>query len=482
MSRPVEPPRGLLEGIVQEAIGPERCPVCALVQWQTRRFLWHLLWESVNDVGTRAALSASRGFCAAHAWQIVNVERADWGSGLGIAIIYEDLVQVLKAAVDRSVRQHGVRTGGHRYLSSARLLDGLSPTGVCPTCRHAAHGTATYAVTIARLCRYRGFEARYTASAGLCFNHLQIALEVADDRIGRQTLLLDAQRRIRRLPSGDLAAVGAWFTGAPLIAGLTAGPAPLPPSVACPLCLRRPAWQAHLLSSLQDVPTETTANADDPVLPLWCDTHLRWLSEDVGVPADVREQVAWALQRALGAGLDRLAEASRRELDDGALLPRWRRRVADWALHQYAELAPDRARRFRAERQAITRHLAIAACPACRHFAQEERSAVQDVALVWSAASARGMIDAPICLPHLLRVLAALPQGRVPDRPMAAWRTQLEQLAWGLREYIRKHDYRYRDEPRGDEQTSWLRAVALVAGVDPAVRSIHQVPETEPTE
>ena len=37
-------------------------------------------------------------------------------------------------------------------------------------------------------------------------------------------------------------------------------------------------------------------------------------------------------------------------------------------------------------------------------------------------------------------------------------------LASELREFIRKHDYQYRDEPRGVEQTSVLRAIQVLVG------------------
>jgi hypothetical protein len=38
-----------------------------------------------------------------------------------------------------------------------------------------------------------------------------------------------------------------------------------------------------------------------------------------------------------------------------------------------------------------------------------------------------------------------------------------------VEELVRKHDYRYKDEPRGDEMTSWRRAAELCAG-QPGVR------------
>jgi hypothetical protein len=43
-------------------------------------------------------------------------------------------------------------------------------------------------------------------------------------------------------------------------------------------------------------------------------------------------------------------------------------------------------------------------------------------------------------------------------------KTQATELAADLREFIRKHDYQHRDEPRGHEQDSALRAIQFLVG------------------
>ena len=48
-------------------------------------------------------------------------------------------------------------------------------------------------------------------------------------------------------------------------------------------------------------------------------------------------------------------------------------------------------------------------------------------------------------------------------------RTCVQRVLEEVRESIRKHDYRYIDEPRGNEMTSWRRAAHLCAG-NPGVR------------
>jgi len=77
--------------------------------------------------------------------------------------------------------------------------------------------------------------------------------------------------------------------------------------------------------------------------------------------------------------------------------------------------------------------------------------------------------QAALCLPHLC---AALGSTRRRERVQALANTALAQfntLEEELSELIRKSDYRFRDEPRGQEATSWTRTARLLAGA-PAVR------------
>ena len=72
-----------------------------------------------------------------------------------------------------------------------------------------------------------------------------------------------------------------------------------------------------------------------------------------------------------------------------------------------------------------------------------------------------------LCLPHFRKVLA-LTRGRAQREAMvraqrAVWRRLTDQLS----ESLRKSDYRFRHEPRGEEAGSWLRAIAALAGTRP---------------
>lgn len=71
-----------------------------------------------------------------------------------------------------------------------------------------------------------------------------------------------------------------------------------------------------------------------------------------------------------------------------------------------------------------------------------------------------------LCLPHLQAALTtALPAAR--QFLANTEKANLTRLHAELAEIIRKHDYRYRDEPWGPEKDAWSRAAAKLAGEQP---------------
>jgi len=104
-------------------------------------------------------------------------------------------------------------------------------------------------------------------------------------------------------------------------------------------------------------------------------------------------------------------------------------------------------------------------CPACVHQAGVVRQAIEHlVTAVSMNPPQREGHDLPmLCMSHFFRAVGSA------DRDTAlvllqAQRRVLQKLAEELGEYARKLDYRFRDEPKGEEQTAWLRAVRLFTG------------------
>ncbi len=106
-------------------------------------------------------------------------------------------------------------------------------------------------------------------------------------------------------------------------------------------------------------------------------------------------------------------------------------------------------------------------CPACRVREQQEGTAVDVMIEGLSEPSFRAAYLASngLCLSHLRLALARATNqedfSRLRDHAVAKY----DQLSRQLREIIRKHDYRFRDEPTGEERGATERAVWQIAGV-----------------
>jgi len=115
-------------------------------------------------------------------------------------------------------------------------------------------------------------------------------------------------------------------------------------------------------------------------------------------------------------------------------------------------------------------------CPACARAAEEDTVLID----AWIEALAKPEFREQIthsdglCLPHLRRVIDQAPadstagflQGQIE---------QLKRLEAELAEYLRKVDHRFAHEPKGNEQTAWLRAWERLAGwpLDRLTNSFH---------
>jgi hypothetical protein len=114
-------------------------------------------------------------------------------------------------------------------------------------------------------------------------------------------------------------------------------------------------------------------------------------------------------------------------------------------------------------------------CPACTQQAKAEGHLIHTLRKVLSdeAFYQRMQNSDGLCLEHY-RLACEL---KLPDTPGGDWQSLLRKVQLGclqrldeqLGEMIRKHDYRFKDEARGPEMTSWKRATGLIAGeADPS--------------
>lgn len=108
-------------------------------------------------------------------------------------------------------------------------------------------------------------------------------------------------------------------------------------------------------------------------------------------------------------------------------------------------------------------------CPACTVRSRAEERYIHSLrqALLEEEFCQRLQHSQGLCLNHY-RLSCTL---RLPET-FGPWQTRLRQiqihclqrLDAQLKELIRKHDYRFKDEPRGIEMYSWLRAAGMVSG------------------
>jgi hypothetical protein len=106
-----------------------------------------------------------------------------------------------------------------------------------------------------------------------------------------------------------------------------------------------------------------------------------------------------------------------------------------------------------------------AACPACSHVWTTTLTAAETVvAMLRTEPGATSFASTGvICARHLPHVLKWARRAEAITI-LQRCDTVLCRLAYLLAEYHRKRDYRYKDEPKGEEQEAWRQAIVLLAG------------------
>ena len=202
----------LLQFNLERALGKEGCAICRLRQEAEARYLFSFLWEFVNDPGVREHLVNALGFCHAHAWQLQETEQNQFGSGLGTAIVYEDLMRHALANIGRlqAKRERSWFTRTRRLLGErlapetgrARrraLPGGLVPREECRVCVTGRSTEQSHLQSLLDHCADTRFREQFRASDGLCLPHLRGALEIAEDDAARAFLMETAQEQVRTL-------------------------------------------------------------------------------------------------------------------------------------------------------------------------------------------------------------------------------------------------------------------------------------------
>lgn len=393
-----------------EALRRPGCALCQLAARAAARYLDTLSYEGVNDPAIRARLRAARGLCRAHAWHLLE----DLHDALGTAIICRDVLNTLAAGLRRSAQPSSI-----------------APTRPCPACRERDEVAGRFADALAAECDDPAIQQALRAQGGLCRAHLALALARCAAEDEWDDLLAALCERLERAREHDepesLASLLAGLpeASARRLAAARPGrrlappraPSTTTPPPACAFCQAAQAAGAAYVEHLAQAPADASAAA---ALLTLCGPHTWHLL------APTTDEPRRALLAAGAAALtERLARAA---------FPR---------AAFYASRAAREADRARALAQA---GLATGPCPAC--------TAARCAA---DGATPTG----PLCLRH---VVAALAQPDAAPAVAEFHRRLWEGLAQELAEFIRKTDYRFRDEPWGAEATAPRRAVSALVG------------------
>ncbi len=112
-------------------------------------------------------------------------------------------------------------------------------------------------------------------------------------------------------------------------------------------------------------------------------------------------------------------------------------------------------------------------CPFCRNRSNVEQRVVSTLIQQLRSEEMRLLLSQStgLCLVHLeqARHQAEIEEPTVSRHILACQLTCTRRVLEELRELVRKHDYRFSDESRGEEMTSWRRGAELCAG-NPGIR------------
>jgi len=186
-----------------EALAEGGCPICRLAAKRVAGYLDALLYEHVNDPGLRHETRRSQGFCQRHAQELVEL-----GDGLGVALIYRDIVEALTKRLKgfRPRRLHPLSP--RRVLgplpAAERLAEELAPEARCPACQMEEEAEKRYVGALVKHLAEPDFLASYRGSSGLCLGHFQRALRLARSEEALATLVEGQAQVLERL-DGELA-------------------------------------------------------------------------------------------------------------------------------------------------------------------------------------------------------------------------------------------------------------------------------------
>jgi len=481
--RPQNEPVKWLDFIyLRDALDAAGCPICTLAERAAYRYLDNLFYENVTDPGVRLRLYDSLGFCNRHAWLATRIPH----TSMGIAIIYEDLLRRIIDRID-SLRDRTTGQSPPRWLLANGRRQNSSPIlavkAGCPTCQTAGFDERLFVGELLRWFADAELGAAFERSFGLCLPHLELALREFPNH-PQLPALLQAQRqkfaavraelqefhrkrddRSANEPQG--AQQPAWRRALELFVGkrevFHRGRSQREKGSAPNLIFRREA------STSKSLPFDRLRDALDADHCVLCamirrerEPQMTMLFHRGTLDAGIRRalQCAGGFCNAHGWLAARTSAAS-------AVVATVYGELLETVIERTAAFPePSKARGKRRRTEAPSLYPVPANCPVCDWDSSTETLCLSSLLDFFDdpdfASKYRDSFG--ICLPHLQMALNERTNHAKLPRLLHAEREKLAALGAELREFIRKHDYRYADEPKGREQTSWTRIVEKFVG------------------
>lgn len=164
------------------------CSLCYAVACHMHRWLDSFWREGRQEPRARERFYAGGGFCSRHAWLPDGIAEMH---AAGIADLYRQLARRDSARLEEALAISSKRRRPLRQLRRAAS---------CAACSEEAEATQRKACFFLELLASNAGRTRYERAGGVCFTHLLVLLEVAeDDRHLVHYLLADWRRRLDEL-------------------------------------------------------------------------------------------------------------------------------------------------------------------------------------------------------------------------------------------------------------------------------------------
>lgn len=482
------------------------CPLCYLRRKDQERYIYGVLYEYVNDPDVRASFVGSLGYCRDHAWQQQLTEIGRCKDVLGTGTMYESVLQQNLLGLERFIatlrtddspigwlsRLGGklriAQPGSYDHLTAdteeqVNLPFGLIPRGPCRVCKVRDEGDERALHTLVANIEQEKFVAAYRDSGGLCLPHLGAALNPARGGAGsvvRDLLIRLTLERLQEKARALRSLLGNYYRRSPkkpfallrtrvcqsLIEQFTGDLIwrpwgdPMQRSMGstsdpCPICAVLKKTTDERMKSLPDqmnltsLPREEAATSQG-----FCGRHvplLCHLVEAHSTGAAVAASYLELSERTIAALQCELCPPSR----NPQAIQGWMRSAIQLGSNR-SVLAESWEFQFG---QGFT-------CPICRFEVNAEYRAIIGFVAQLADPSFRESYAATdgLCLPHLRMALGKTDkEGKI--FLAGAARDKVAGLLHLVKEYTRKHNWHFRDEPKfPEEQEAVMRTIRFQVG------------------